>query len=146
VAVAVEQGADDAAAQHAREGLVLGLGLPVGQHLVAAHHAADVEALLVGRPAAEAGVARRVPLLEAKARGAQKNLRSRCSAAWSVWSTMAAAFTPMAMAIVSASSSRVAPNFSAFLMWPCRQPWHLAPRLAAMATSSFVLRSRTEGL
>ena len=59
---------------------------------------------------------------------------------------MAAAFTPMAMAIDSEISSRVAPNFSAFLMWPSRQPWHLAARLAAIATSSLVLRSRTEGL
>jgi len=64
----------------------------------------------------------------------------------SVRSTTAAAFTPMAMAIVSPISSRVAPNFRALRMWPSRQPWHLAARLALMATSSFVLRSRTEGL
>jgi hypothetical protein len=35
---------------------------------------------------------------------------------------MAAALTPIAIAIVSEISSRVAPNFSAFLMCPSRQP------------------------
>ena len=52
------------------------------------------------------------------------------SAAMSVRSTIAAALTPMAMAIVSEISSRVAPNFRAFLTWPSRQPWHFAARLA----------------
>ena len=68
------------------------------------------------------------------------------SAAMSVWSTMAAALTPMAMAMDSEISSRVAPNFMALRMWPSSQPWHFAARLAAMAMSSLVLRSRTEGL
>ena len=68
------------------------------------------------------------------------------SAAMSVRSTIAAAFTPMAMAMASLTSSRVAPNFRAFLMWPSRQPWHLQAREAAMAMSSLVLRSTTEGL
>ncbi len=63
----------------------------------------------------------------------------------SVRSTIAAAFTPIAIAIASETSSRVAPNLSAFLTWPSRQPWHLAARLAAMAISSFVLRSSDRG-
>ena len=68
------------------------------------------------------------------------------SAAMSVRSTIAAALTPMAMAMASDTSSRVAPNFRAFLTWPSRQPWQWAARLAAIAISSFVFRSRVEGL
>ena len=44
------------------------------------------------------------------------------SAAMSVRSTMAAALTPMVMAIASEISSRVAPNLSAFLMCPRGSP------------------------
>ena len=68
------------------------------------------------------------------------------SAAMSVRSTIAAALTPMAMAMASDTSSRLAPNLSAFLTCPSRHPWHFAVRLAPIATSSLVLRSRTEGL
>ena len=68
------------------------------------------------------------------------------SAAMSVRSTMAAAFTPMAMAIDSEISSRVAPDLRAFLMCPSRQPWHLAARLAPMAISSSVLDRKTKEL
>jgi hypothetical protein len=42
------------------------------------------------------------------------------------------------MAMASLISSGVAPNFFAFFIWPLRQPWHLKPREAAMAMSSFV--------
>src|SRR6185436_16427971 len=71
--------------------------------------------------------------------GPGNRCRFMFSAAMSVRSTIAAAFTPIAIAIASETSSRLAPNLSAFLMCPSRQPWHFAARLAPIATSSLVL-------
>src|SRR5262249_10134245 len=66
VAVAVEEGADDAAVQDPGEGLVVGLGHPIREHLVPLHEAADVQRLAVRVDAAEAGVLRGVTLLQAE--------------------------------------------------------------------------------
>ena len=55
VAVAVEQRPEDAAVQHAVEGLVVRLRAPVADDCVALDEALDAQALLVGGPAAEAG-------------------------------------------------------------------------------------------
>ena len=64
VAVAVEQGADDAAVEHPGEGVVVRLGGEVGDDLVALDEALDAEPLVVGGAAAEADALRRVPCLE----------------------------------------------------------------------------------
>ena len=57
---------------------------------------------------------------------------------------MEAAPTPIVMAIVSLSSSLVAPNLSAFLMWPSRHPLQCVAREAAIAISSLVFLSSAE--
>ncbi len=51
VAVTIEEGADNAAAQHSGKGFQMGFGLPIGDHLIAAREAANMEALFICRPA-----------------------------------------------------------------------------------------------
>src|SRR5206468_9528873 len=65
VAVAVEQRAADAAVEDVVERGVVRLGRPGADELVALLEAADAQPFVVGRPAAEAAVPRRVGLLNA---------------------------------------------------------------------------------
>ena len=65
VAVAVEQRAADAAVEDVVERLVMRLGRPLADELVALFEAADAQPFLVGRAAAEAAVLRRVRFLNA---------------------------------------------------------------------------------
>lgn len=64
VAVAVEQRADDAAAQDVLERLVVFLGLPLRDRLVALGEAANAQPLRVRRTTAKAGVLRGVASLQ----------------------------------------------------------------------------------
>ena len=63
--MAVQEGPDDAAVQHALEGLVMGFRRPVGDQGIALDPALDPEALRVGRAAAEAAALGGVAILEA---------------------------------------------------------------------------------
>ena len=61
----VQKRADDAAAQHARKGFLVSLGLKGRKDFIAAREAANVQALLVRRAATKTSVVRRVGFLDA---------------------------------------------------------------------------------
>lgn len=66
IGMAIEQRADDATVEHAGEGFVMRLRMPLGDDgAVLRREAADAQPLGVGGSAAEAGVVRRVAFLEA---------------------------------------------------------------------------------
>ena len=67
VAVAVEQGSENATVDDSVEGLVVRLRPPLGHDLLAGlrDEALDTQALLIGRPASEAAVPGGVSVLEA---------------------------------------------------------------------------------
>src|SRR5436190_8528637 len=64
--MAVEQCTDNAAVQHSRKRLVMRLRVKFGNHFVALYKTADVQSLLILRPAAEADPVRRVGFLQRK--------------------------------------------------------------------------------
>src|SRR5215813_2808584 len=77
VAMTVEQGADDAAAQHAVERLVLLARLPLGDDLVAVRKAAHVQTLRIRRSTTKASEIRRVSFLNALHNVCRATLRGR---------------------------------------------------------------------
>ena len=64
VRVAIQECPDDAAVEHARKSLMVLFRLPFANRFVAAHKAPDPQALLVRRPAAEAGIMRSILFLK----------------------------------------------------------------------------------
>src|SRR5437870_2670565 len=63
VTVAIEERAANASVEDAVEGLVLRAGPPFAHQLVALFEAANAQSLVVGRPASEAAIVRRVGFL-----------------------------------------------------------------------------------
>ena len=58
VRVAIEERSDNAAIEHAGEGLMMRLGMPCGDNLVTIRKAVDTQAFLIGRAAAKADAIR----------------------------------------------------------------------------------------
>jgi len=64
--VAVEEGTDDATAEHSLECLVMRLRAPLGDIGVTLQEAADAQAAGIGRAASETGILGRIALLQAQ--------------------------------------------------------------------------------
>src|SRR5436853_1573642 len=60
----VEQRADDAAIQHAREGLMMDLCYPLGNYFVTIRKTSYMKSLWIGRPAAKTCPVRRIRFLK----------------------------------------------------------------------------------
>lgn len=63
IRVTIEERADDASVQHPRKSLVMRLGIPFRDELIALGKASNSESLFIGRAAAEANAAGRIRLL-----------------------------------------------------------------------------------